>query len=185
MRRKYVLDGTPVSLRGFLADNELSPEEARAIRALLPGDTYTGGGGAAPEWTLRCEAAGKKLPSPAITERPEWGLAPVGEYCAIWGARAILDRSHKIGEPMLISLLWDRQGAKGPKHELDALSTWLNGKSTGLKQMRREIHLRGIGPTDSERVRIQGGPHNRFTLDADPRSSHGYLYLVATVAVEV
>ena len=183
--RRYALNGEAVSLRAFLADNELAPEDVGAIRAMSPGESFVGGGGAAPEWTLRCEAKGRKLPSPPITDRPEWGLIPEGPYCAMWGARAIHERhAGSWDEPRLLSLLWDRQGAKGPKHELDALQRWINGKATGLAAMRKELHKQGIEPSDSRRVTLWGGPRKRFAIAADPRSSFGYVYLAAWVVAE-
>jgi len=53
---RYVLSDDPkgaFTLAEFLAVNEdLDPEEVDAIRALEPGQSYTGGGGAAAEWTI-------------------------------------------------------------------------------------------------------------------------------------
>lgn len=42
-----------VELDEFIADNGFGGAEARALRALSPGQAYTGGGGAQPEWTIR------------------------------------------------------------------------------------------------------------------------------------
>jgi len=41
-----------VDLDEFLLDNEFSKEEVAEITALLPGETYYGGGGAWAEWRL-------------------------------------------------------------------------------------------------------------------------------------
>lgn len=40
-------------LEGFIADNGFEPDEAQALRALAVGETYQGGGGAAPVWAVR------------------------------------------------------------------------------------------------------------------------------------
>ncbi len=45
-----------VDLDGFLADNELAPEEVAQIQALQPGESVNLGGGAAPIFTLKREA---------------------------------------------------------------------------------------------------------------------------------
>lgn len=43
----------PDDLRSFLAANpELDPDEVRALKALAPGESFTGGGGAGAEWTV-------------------------------------------------------------------------------------------------------------------------------------
>jgi hypothetical protein len=41
----------------FVGDNDggLAPEEWAAIRALAPGESFSGGGGAAPEWRVTAE----------------------------------------------------------------------------------------------------------------------------------
>jgi hypothetical protein len=42
-----------VNLDAFIALNEFGPEEEQEIRALKVGAIYKGGGGAAPEWSIR------------------------------------------------------------------------------------------------------------------------------------
>lgn len=43
-------------LAEFLADNEIDGDDVEAMKAALEdGGVYTGGGGAAPWWTLRCK----------------------------------------------------------------------------------------------------------------------------------
>jgi hypothetical protein len=51
--RIYELNGEPVDLDGFIADNDLDAEECLCIRTLRPGEAFHGGGGAWAEWTLR------------------------------------------------------------------------------------------------------------------------------------
>lgn len=52
--KSYRLDGEPVDIKEFLADNEegLDPEEVDNILALRPGESVSFGGGAAPIFTL-------------------------------------------------------------------------------------------------------------------------------------
>lgn len=54
--RLTTVDGEYIDLtfREFYAANEgMDPEEAVEIMALQPGETYRGGGGASPEWSIR------------------------------------------------------------------------------------------------------------------------------------
>lgn len=54
--RLTTVDGEKIDLtfREFYAANEyMDPEEAAEIMALQPGETYRGGGGASPKWSIR------------------------------------------------------------------------------------------------------------------------------------
>jgi len=54
--RRWTLDGEPVDLHAFLADNpDLDALEVAHLRNLQPGQEYRGGGGAQPEWVIRRE----------------------------------------------------------------------------------------------------------------------------------
>lgn len=65
MTKRYTLtmDNDPaeqIELEEFIRDNADGFEggdEAEQLRALNPGEFYRDGGGAAPVWTVRCEAA--------------------------------------------------------------------------------------------------------------------------------
>lgn len=50
----YFLNGDPIDLEDFFRDNEdgLDATEVAAIRSLLPGGLYRGGGGAWAEWEI-------------------------------------------------------------------------------------------------------------------------------------
>ncbi len=109
----------------------------------------------------------------------------------MWGARAIYTENHhyfrtaytKAGklrkhppEDMFrIDIPWDRQDFIGPADERKALSTWIN--KVGLPLLRKACQNEQWSPPDGEReVRIgQDG----YTLVANPRKSHGYLYIAA------
>jgi hypothetical protein len=49
------IDGDVVrlTLADFFLDNTLHPKDEAEIRALAVGETFRGGGGAAPEWSIR------------------------------------------------------------------------------------------------------------------------------------
>lgn len=101
--------------------------------------------------------------------KPTWGLTPTPGARYAWGARAI----HKG-----LETLYDRQGIDGEasEEERKALLSWLNERAMPL--------LRSMDlpyPEESREVSISG---DGFTLRADPRASHGYLYLSAAPDAE-
>jgi len=102
-----------------------------------------------------------------MSDRLTWGLQPPEGTTLAWGARAI----YKGGA---IDLLPDRQAWRGPIDERKPLVDWLN--TTGraaIERAAKHANLRG----DEERtVRHESAG---FTIEASPRGSHGYLYLVA------
>ncbi len=100
-----------------------------------------------------------------------WGLHPSESARFHWGARAILRDG-------VIDLLWDRQGVEGEAtaHERTALSAWLNEKA--LPWMRDYCKHGEDFPSVSEdrEVSVSG---DGYVLRANPRASHGYLYMSA------
>lgn len=63
MTKRYTLDGEPVEVEDFIADNRghtvsnpFTDEDVAAIRALEPGQEIVYGGGAFAEFVLRCES---------------------------------------------------------------------------------------------------------------------------------
>ena len=101
----------------------------------------------------------------------EWGLQPPADATMAWGARAI----YKPGEGRYsIDLLWDRQSMEGgTASERKALSHWINTK--GLKAMRL-LAPRNLGADSGESVHWTDG---KYMIEASPRESYGYLYIVA------
>jgi hypothetical protein len=96
--------------------------------------------------------------------KPTWGLVPTETARFAWGARAI----HKG-----VETVWDRQGIDGEAttEEKKALIIWLEKKALPL--------LRSMDlpyPEEDREVQVSG---DGFTLRANPRASHGYLYLSA------
>jgi hypothetical protein len=114
------------------------------------------------------------------TKSLEWGLQPPeGVDAPLWGARAIysVDFIAKHGPRVTIELLWDRQSAIGEdKIALRALGAWIDEK--GLELIRRVCLDTRLRPSDSQRVTFHDEADG-YTIEADPRASHGYLYLCA------
>jgi hypothetical protein len=97
-----------------------------------------------------------------------WGLPAPAGVKASWGARAIYKA------PTSIDLLWDRQSIDGLSEDRKALSTWIN--TTGLKGMKALLKKEYLpGDADREVEFKEGG----YVIRANPRASHGYLYLGA------
>jgi len=109
----------------------------------------------------------------------QWGLAPERPYLAAWGARAIWTGANLDGTPCPIDLLPDRQDAVGDKASRHTLEMWVR---RALPEMRRKLHDERILESDNlETVITDDLGLERMTLRANPRRSHGYLYLVATL----
>lgn len=84
-----------------------------------------------------------------------------------WRCRAIFGRG-------VIDLVWDRQAGTGSREGLDALLKWVDKK--GLKAMRRLVKERALTNDEDREVRFEDGG---YVITANPRRSHGYLYLEA------
>lgn len=120
--------------------------------------------------------------------RLEWGLQPPEGYEGVaWGARAIyrFDAPYTISSfgavrtqsrpaRASIDLLWDRQSAVGSPEEIKALTATLNER--GLAELREACERESIHGDEARRVRIEVGD---YIIEADPRESFGYLYIVA------
>jgi hypothetical protein len=92
-----------------------------------------------------------------------------------WSARAIFQNAH-------VDLLWDRQGIEGEatEAEREALCTWLTKKA--LPHLRWLAKRIGFLRVDEDReVTVRG---DGYELRANPRQSHGYLYLSAAPCAE-
>lgn len=88
-----------------------------------------------------------------------------------WGARAIF-HPHTSNP---IDLLWDRQqcecqGDRDPQPILD----WLN--KTGIPKLKKTKEFMFLEAGDNETVEVKDG---QFTLQVNPNSSYGYLYMGA------
>lgn len=107
-----------------------------------------------------------------MTVQLEWGLQPPEGYEGpAWGARAIY--SLRFTGRSVIDLLWDRQCGVGGD-ALKALCEMLD--TTGLDQLRERCtaeHLRG---DEHRTLRVEVGD---YVIEANPRESCGYLYIVA------
>lgn len=106
-------------------------------------------------------------------DRLAWGLQPPAGTKAAWGARACYTFSAD-PERLVIDLLWDRQDAFGSREEREELSHWLN--TEGLAKLRAELVRYRIGGDSDARATVR---HGAFAIDACPRQSYGYLYIVA------
>lgn len=122
--------------------------------------------------------------------RPQWGFkAAEPTSIAAWGARAIYshnrsayDANHtKAGKLrkrglvpwMNVELLWDRMEAVGDDAAAKRLTAWLD--KVALPKLRADIQF---DPSEDATYTFQD---SEFTLQANPRSSYGYLYLTAWV----
>jgi len=101
---------------------------------------------------------------------PSWGLRPREGVAFHWSARAILRDG-------TIDIVWDRQGIEGEAtvRESQALAAWLNTKA--LPWMRAYAKREDFPRGDEDReVAVSG---DGYELRANPRASHGYLYMSA------
>lgn len=102
---------------------------------------------------------------------PETLWGPPGAH---WGARAIYRRAPK--GAMQYELLHDRKSWGGPEQGRKELGDWLDKKGLNLltKYLKKDPHA--PSPGEDYLVRIE---QDGFVLVANPRKSHGYLYLGA------
>lgn len=106
---------------------------------------------------------------------------PLKEYVTAlplgyWTARALYKPGHTRWTQTSLELYEDRQGFQGETNEKDRkdLARWINKKA--LNRLRKELYLQGVSTADTRLVVISDAP---FYLYADPRASHGYIYLAA------
>lgn len=97
-----------------------------------------------------------------------WGIKAPEGVDTHWGARAIYN------PPSSIDVLWDRQSIDGPKKDRDALSKWIN--KTGLPGLKKLIKKEYLASDESREVTFRD---DGYVIVANPRASHGYLYLGA------
>lgn len=126
-----------------------------------------------------------------------WGITPHGNATAAWGARAIMSANRnayeanhtkrgpakkKIVVPYFnVELLYDRQGAAGHNGDLQLLQKWLDGK--GMPWIRSVIATGSMGPEEDRAIELTDNTSGRrFTIHANPRASHGYLYVGAWIS---
>lgn len=109
----------------------------------------------------------------------EWGLQPKGDFVAAWGTRALYhdQPSAYARRGYVFDILWDRQSSFGNEKDRKALESWLNKK--GLPALRKALKSKSVRSSSNTEVEVSEG---RFKLRASPRGSHGYLYMVATMA---
>lgn len=96
-----------------------------------------------------------------------------------WAARAIYKPDAKYAAQR-IELLYDRQGfngdtlAEGSEKRCRRIATWVNRK--GLGKLRKELRWKFVAPDAHSLVWVVD---KDFNLIADPKASHGYLYMAA------
>jgi hypothetical protein len=104
-----------------------------------------------------------------------WGLnaAVPDTAAAAWGARLIFPDD----------LLHDRQDITGEGEERTALVTWLNGGAlrSALTEARRLADGYELTGSEERQVTLLDDEHG--TIVANPRASHGYLYVAAWLHV--
>lgn len=128
-------------------------------------------------------------PTPQLTL--SWGLQPPPGVRLAWGARAIYSLAsndtvrrggrvvRRASTTAQIDLLWDRQEAVALPGADDegsrkALARWLD--KTGLPALRRLCRAEYLTGDSDDTVEVC---RDGYVLRASPRSSYGYLYLVA------
>lgn len=103
----------------------------------------------------------------------EWGGQPPEGYTGpAWGARAIY--SLRITGRSVIDLVWDRQSAVGDPGEVRALCSMLDTR--GLDMLREACTSERLRTDEHRAVRVEVGD---YVIEANPRESCGYLYIVA------
>jgi hypothetical protein len=117
------------------------------------------------------------------------GVQPV----RAWGARAIL-RNEQIRKPVrrkgrvvghdystkvTFELVPDRANYRGPDDDgMRAFFKWLN--TDGLKALAKTIDEASLGLDEDRTLTVgRSGDGPSYTLNANPRKSYGYLYIVA------
>lgn len=108
-----------------------------------------------------------------------FGLSPIHRgTTAVWGARAIYDRRYNTRtrkREIGIDLLWDRQQYEGGSEvERKRLAAALNRHL--LPALKRELAKNYLGPEERRLVQVE---RRGYVILADPKGSHGYLYLCA------
>ena len=101
-------------------------------------------------------------------EMSGWGIKAPEGVATHWGARAIYKA------PTGIDLLWDRQSMDGLQADREALSKWIN--KTGLPGLKKLLKKEYLASDEMREVEFREGG---YVIKANPRSSHGYLYLGA------
>lgn len=99
-----------------------------------------------------------------------FGLQPPERAVRAWGARAI----YQHGTKWPIDLLPDRQSWRPDEQPPAEFEEWVN--QIGLAWLRKEVTDLYLSPASEEVLRHDDGP---YTIEASPRRSHGYLYIVA------
>ena len=97
-----------------------------------------------------------------------WGIHAPAEAKVSWGARAIYRA------PTGIDLLWDRQSMDGLKEDKEPLSKWIN--ETGLPGLKKILKSDYLAGDEHREVEFREGG---YVIKANPRASHGYLYMGA------
>jgi hypothetical protein len=141
----------------------------------------------------------------AVRQRDMWGLTPPPGIQLWWGARAIYEvtfvesrkgnrrkpgwRSHY---DYSIDLVWDRQGfyrADGVEvsgEEYKPLQAFINDR--GLKELRKLVKSEQLFRDEDRVLTVEhttpaniskGVLSHTYTMMANPRQSHGYLYIGA------
>lgn len=93
-----------------------------------------------------------------------------------WGARAIYNPEARHAA-QLIELLFDRQrfnDPQAPEKDRLALVGWISRK--GLGKLRKQLRLNYVPRDANKLIWVVDGDYN---LIANPKASHGYLYLGA------
>ncbi len=109
----------------------------------------------------------------AARKKLEFGIQPPKKAKAAWGARAIFK---PMSQDPMIDILFDRQDAFGDEKERQDLVEWV--RTTGLPWLEAEIDKKvSYGLSRSHEVfRHKDG---KYTIEANPRGSGGYLYIGA------
>lgn len=112
--------------------------------------------------------------------RLEFGLRPPARVRTAWGARAIYHLETG-ARGAWFDLLWDRQSWKGTDKRRAALKSWLD--YTGLDSLREMVNDE-ILPTNASETLTYVDADAGYTIQASPRRSCGYLYIVAFPTVK-
>jgi hypothetical protein len=92
-----------------------------------------------------------------------------------WGARAIFEADGRGG--FAFSLVWNRQQCTGGGPTArGGLENWIN--THGLAALRADIKRMGLQPNDRVLLEVRDEKAGYY-IAADPRASHGYLYIGA------
>lgn len=107
----------------------------------------------------------------------EFGIKPPTGKHIRWSARAIFERGNR-ADPlslMRIDIVWDRQQMEGgTEQEREAFNQWIQVK--GLPLLRKLVKLDRLEPSENREISLE---LDGYRLVADPKRSHGYLYIGA------